>query len=302
MSIRTVGQKESSIRRFVKDVIAYFDYELYRFRIKKMSHEIKVMSIDETIDELKNTEKSLVRFGDGEIAMMRGVSLKLQKQAPELVSRMKDIVGYREDNLMISVPDIFEGLDMYRKSSRQFWRDHLLFCRRIYESLCNPDRVYCSTSFSRCYMTIEDKSKCGAWFDKIRDIWANKDVVIVEGSASHIGADNDLLSKAKSVERIICPPHNAYDAYGKILDACKEYDHDRLFLLALGATAKPLAEDLFHEGYRVIDIGNLDMEYCWFISGATEKKVLEKHSIVTKEDNLKAGFDEYLNEIKVTIL
>ena len=301
MSIRQVGQKESTLRRSIKDVIAYIDYWFYQTGIKKMSHPIRVMSVSETISELKNSEKSLVRFGDGEVAMMRGVSLKLQNQAPELIDRMKDIIGYKNEGLMVSIQDIFDGLELYAPASRQFWRDHLLFCRKYYEKYCSADRVYCSTSFSRCYITINDKSQCLEWFEGIRDIWSQKNVVVVEGAATHNGVTNNLLDKAASVERIVCPPKNAYSAYDRILEACKKCDKSKLFLLSLGATAKPLAQDLFNEGYRVIDIGNLDIEYEWYLMGATEKVEIPKNKILTVEENEKAGFDKYLLEIKERI-
>ena len=74
-----------------------------------------------------------------------------------------------------------------------------------------------------------------------------------------------------------------------------------MFLLALGAAAKPLAEDLFLKGYRVIDIGNLDMEYEWFLRGAKNKMKLEKHFAESVEENHKAGYDEYLSQIKARI-
>ena len=52
------------------------DYLLYLSGVKK--NYIKVCSIDQTIDELLMTNKSMVRFGDGEIVVIRGHDLKLQ--------------------------------------------------------------------------------------------------------------------------------------------------------------------------------------------------------------------------------
>ena len=65
------------MKRLIKDMLAQLDYMLYRSDLKKCS--IKVHSVEETIDELIRTEKSMIRFGDGEITMIRGRSLKLQK-------------------------------------------------------------------------------------------------------------------------------------------------------------------------------------------------------------------------------
>lgn len=297
MTNKTVNEGKITPKRIVKDCVAYIFYELYQLGILRMSNPIRVMSVDETIAILKSTEKSLVRFGDGEFAMMRGVNLKLQQQSPELVRRMKKIVGFEEDDLMVSIPDIFGSLDMYIPKSRKFWRDHLLFYRKIYEELCTGNKVYSSTSFSRCYITLEDKTQCRRWFDEIKSIWKGKDVVVVEGAATHNGVTNDLLDSAKSIRRVICPPKNSYVAYDIILEACKKFGTTNLFLLSLGPTAKPLAEDLFHLGYRVIDIGNLDNEYEWFLAGTNDKFEVPKTKVITIEDNVRAGFNKYLNEV-----
>ena len=70
------------MKRKWKDIIAAIVYFLYEKGI--LRERIRVHSIDETIDELLRTEKSMVRFGDGEIVMIKGVDLMLQKSAPEI--------------------------------------------------------------------------------------------------------------------------------------------------------------------------------------------------------------------------
>lgn len=283
----------------IKDRIADAVYLLYKYKIIK--NRIRVYSVDETLDQLINTEKSLVRFGDGEITMIRGRSLKLQNVDEKLIEDLKRILTYEHEDLMVSIPDIFDGVEQYHVRSMQFWKDHLLFSRRIYEKYCRTDRIYCSTSVSRCYYAYEDKTRCAGWFERVRHIWEGKKVVVVEGTRSHNGVGNDLLDLADSVERIICPPSNAYAKLDEIRKACQKYPKDCLFLLALGAAAKPLAESLFLEGYRVIDIGNLDMEYEWFLQGAAEKVKLKKHSVEGDAANREAGYEKYLDEVKIVV-
>lgn len=283
----------------IKDKIAQYVYLLYTNKILK--NKIKVYTVDETINQLLNTQKSLVRFGDGEITMIRGRSLQLQNTDINLIEDLKRILHYDHENLMVSVPDIFDGVEQYHEKSMQFWKDHLLFSRRIYEKYCRTDRIYCNTSVSRCYYAYKDKSSCGTWFEKIRGIWKNCDIVIVEGVRSHCGVENNLFSQAASIERIIGPASNAYIKLDDLKTECLKYPKDRLFLLALGAAAKPLAEHLFLKGYRVIDIGNLDMEYEWFLRGTENKIKLKKHCIESMEENHKAGYDEYLSQIKARV-
>ena len=284
------------MKRLIKDMLAQLDYMLYRSDLKKCS--IKVHSVEETIDELIRTEKSMIRFGDGEITMIRGRSLKLQQMEPEIIEGLKRLLAYEHENMLVTIPEIFEDLSFYRKEARQFWKDHLFFARKVYEKYCNPKRVYYNTSVSRFYYALEDKSVCRSQALKIKEIWKNKDVVIVEGERPHNGVGNDLLASAKSVERIIGPSSDAYRKLDELLAYCKEYPRDRLFLVSLGVAAKFLVERLFLEGYRALDIGNLDMEYEWYLRQAPCKEEIAKHGVVGEKANRDAGYHEYLTQIK----
>ncbi len=284
----------------IKEVLANIVYWMYQKKILK--NHIKVQTVDETIDELIRTDKSLVRFGDGEIVVIKGSNIKLQQASAEISEGLKRIIAYPYDGLMVSLQGIFDGVEDYQEQSRRFWKEHLFFCRRVYRKYCSPERVYANTSFSRFYYVFEDKKPCGGWIDKIRRIWEDKDIVVVEGAKTHNGVGNDLFAYAKSVERIICPSSNAMHAFDDILSACVSYPKDRLFLLSVGVTAKFLAEGLFLKGYRVIDIGNLDMEYEWYLQKSGSKTPLPKHSIEGEEADRAAGYTEYLAQVKKRIL
>lgn len=259
--------------------------------------KIRVHSIDETLDELLQTEKSMVRFGDGEIVVLSGRNIFFQTSSPEISDGLKRVIQYQHENLMVTLPDIFDGLEQYVPESQAFWKDHLLFFRKVYYRYCNLEKKYYNTSVSRCYVTLTDKTKSAGWFEKFRRVFQGKKLVVVEGTGTHNGVGNDLFDMAESVERIICPGRNAYSVREKILQVCLEYSKDRLFLFSLGITAKALVEEMFLKGYRVIDIGNLDMEYEWYLRGAVKKEPISKHSIVGEEANRKAGYEKYLSQI-----
>ncbi len=294
-----INEPITTIKNKIKAILA--DLYDFLYRKKLFKNHIKVMTVEETIDELLHSEKSLVRFGDGEITVLRGNDIKLQQTTEEIKAGLTRILAYPYDGLMVSLQDIFEGVASYQEQSRRFWKEHLLFCRRLYNRYCNRSRIYANTSFSRFYYVFQDKQPCKAWIDKIKMIWDNKDIVIVEGMKSHSGAGNDLFLAAASVERILCPPSNAMQSFDSILKACESYPKDRLFLLSVGITAKFLAEELFLKGYRVIDIGNLDMEYEWYLQGTDQKLPLAKHGLVTEEENRAAGYTEYLQQVRRVI-
>lgn len=284
----------------IKKVCAVIVYRFYRWGILK--NHLRVKTIDETLDALLNTEKSIVRFGDGELAVLCGKDIFFQKTSPEIAEGLKRILSYPHEDLLVAIPDIFEDLEKYTPRSAKFWKEHLLAYRNKYYRFCNLDKEYCNSFMTRAYINFADKSQSTKWFEKFRQILRDRDLVIVEGCTTHNGVGNDLLAYAKSVERIICPSRNAYGVRDQILDACTKYGKDRLFLFSLGITAKGLVEELFLQGYRVLDIGNLDMEYEWCVNQVQTNLSLEKHQMITEEDNKKAGYDEYLKQVACRIV
>lgn len=283
----------------MKNLIKKFLYEVmylaYRSRILK--NRVQVMSIDETIDTLINTNKSLVRFGDAEISIIEGRTTQFQQFDSNLAGKLSDILGYCNDQIIVGIPDIFESLDPYTKHSRKFWKEHLFYSRRTYEKYCDLKKNYANAFLSRLYYVYEDKAQSGKWFDKVKEIWNNKNIVVVEGEITHSGVGNDLFDNVNKIERILCPSFNAFLAYGQIREACLQMEKDRLFLLSAGNTAKLLVCDLVEAGYRAIDIGNLDMEYDWYLQKADGKAHPAKHDIRGRESNLQAGYDKYWSEI-----
>lgn len=290
-----------SMNRKIKQPVVDIVYAFYRKKAQKSGPDLQVLSIEDTIQKVKTNEMSMVRFGDGEIQLIRGRDLSFQKCDPTLRQGIIDALTATQEKLMVTIPDIFDGLDQYIAPSQEFWKDHLLIYRKIYRKYCDPNRVYGNTSISRLYLTFKDQSRCRAYFDEVKSLWSGKKVTIIEGAGSHNGVGNDLLDNTVSVERIICPATQAYSCYDRIVQEADRTSPDRLILIALGPSAKPLVLHLVEKGRRALDIGNLDTEYEWFLHHAKEREPIPKHEILTEEDNRKAGYLEYLGQIRARI-
>ena len=287
------------MKKKIKNILSEIVYFLYRHHILK--NHLQVMSVDETIEELLTTEKSMIRFGDGEIVAIEGNALVLQKSSEELSNALKYLLGYPYDGILTTVQGIFDGVEQYQDKSKKFWKEHLFSFRKVYYKYCNLGKIYGDTCISRGYYVFEDKTPCFRWYAKIRMIWENRDIVVVEGETTHNGVGNDLFDTASLIERVICPSSNAYSTITEIEDCCLTFPKDRLFLVSLGATAKPLVEFLFLAGYRALDIGNMDMEYEWFLMNAQSKVEIPKHSVIGEEANRIAGYDVYLSQVRYWI-
>ena len=247
--------------------------------LEKQPDTIQVKGIDETLDYIIEHKSSLVRFGDGEINMLAGDSIPYQDYDEELVSIMRDIIGQESrEELVVCLPDAFTDRFKFTSWAIPFWKDHMDHYMDFYRELCS-DSWYGSTFVSRPYIDFEDKSQAKAQFEKLKSIWKNRDLLIVEGVTSRSGVGNDLFDEANSIKRIICPSHSAFSRVHEIEQEIEKHAAGRLILCMLGPTAKVLAYHLSRKGYQVLDIGHIDSEYEWMKMGAkTKVKFSHKHT------------------------
>ena len=256
--------------------------------------DISVMSIDETLDELLETEKSLVRFGDGEFNLINGNSIAYQEYQEDLAQEMREILLHADDTenkVLICLPEIFEifkGSFLQNEDSEKFWKQVLDDYGRFFQETCRA-KVYGSTWISRPYIDNKDKSHAITQFEKIKSLFENKDILIVEGATTRSGVGNDLFNNVLSIKRIICPSHHAFSKVDAIQQAILDHASGRIILLMLGPTAKILAYRLSQLGYRALDLGHIDPEYEWMKMGA-ETKVQLKHKH-TAEFNFDQGIE-----------
>lgn len=270
--------------------------------------DITVMSIDETLDELIATDKSLVRFGDGEFSLINGNSIAYQEYQEDLAQEMREILinADKEDNVLVCLPEIFEifkGNFLQNNDSENFWKNELDYHGRFFQEICQAKK-YGSTWISRCYIDNKDKSQATTQFEKIKALFADEDILIVEGATTRAGVGNDLFNNVRSIKRIICPSHHAFSKVDVIQQAILDHAEGRLILLMLGPTAKILAYRLSRLGYRALDLGHIDSEYEWMQMGA-ETKVQLKHKH-TAEFNFDQGIEfiedeNYNNQIVVDL-
>lgn len=257
-----------------------------------------VIGISETIDYLLKHQSSLARFGDGEMDIIAGNSIPYQDYDANLAKELKEIMSQSSsETFVVCLSDVFEKQERYTESAQNFWKHHLEHYKDYYQEICQAD-WYGSTFISRPYMDLVDKEPSAGYFAQLKQIWQDKDILIVEGKHSRSGIGNDLFDNAKSIQRIICPAKNAYQNFQQIKEATLQYGKDRLILAMLGPTAKVLAYQVAKENLQIIDIGHIDSEYEWFKVKATHKiKFNHKHTaehnfdqdIVLQEDSTYAS-------------
>ena len=236
----------------------------------------KVKSILETIDKINEDQCSICRFGDGELLYISEKrSLPFQKQDSRLRDYFIEILNSDHQNILVGLPIGYCSLDNLKKDAKLTWRAIISWTYPKIKTYLKPNKQYYNASMTRLYIDYEDTSHSGEWFQKVMKLWENKNIILIEGEKSRLGVGNDLFKKAKSVSRILGPAHNAFDQFDNLLNFAKQQPQEALYLIAMGPTAKPLAYELALSGRQALDIGNLDVEYEWFLQGAKTKVKIE---------------------------
>lgn len=280
---------------------------------------LKLLNVNDTVNQLVETRCSLSRFGDGEFKQVLSylgkidvdANIGFQPFSSQLGKRLHEVLVSEMPNHKVGLPSPFFGRESFKMKARskQYWKNKHLEWYPLVWALLNPKKTYCDSFFSRFYMDFASASHCEAYINNVKRLWAGRDVIIVEGVDTKLGVGNDLFSGARSLHRILCPGKNAFDRLADIqAEVVKAYRHmggEPLVLAALGPAATVLAFDLAKEGIQTIDIGHIDVEYEWFLRGATEKVQLPGKFVNEAQDAFIASSatnEAYNKEIIAKIL
>lgn len=271
-----------------------FDQARYQARVSSIDatsqhprFNIRVLDNQATLDYIERYHPSVARLGDGEISLMLGADQAFQDTDSLLEKRLREIVETPSSpRLLVCLSDTFHDIGRLVPPAQRWWRGHQQTFAAFYEQLGQRGNVYGNTMVTRPYMDMQDRNQAGTVFHRIKKWWQDRDLLIVEGAYTRSGVGNDLYDNARSVQRIICPPKNAWGKYREIEAAIKKYGEGKLVLVMLGMAATVIAADLADWG-QVIDSGHLDPEYEWYRQGAVDRVPIQgKH---TAEMNFDEG-------------
>ena len=267
--IDLLEQRISDLEKSLSIRIGNLGYEIAD-KLDKEKYKIPIVHDGkEAIEQIVSGRKSLIRFGDGEFEIMAGNERPIfQKYQERLAKRLIDVIQAEDERILISIANNYGDLDIFTDEVADAIREYMTESVRAYHnSVLQEGRVYYDAYMFKSYFPYKDKSRTADRVALIKEIWNQREVVLVEGNQTRTGYGNDLLDNAISLERIICPTKEAFDYYDEILAEVKKVDKNKLILLVLGPTAKILAYDLVQLGYQVVDIGQIDMDYEWYIAG-----------------------------------
>ncbi|HBI61847.1 MAG TPA: glycosyl transferase family 8 [Lachnospiraceae bacterium] len=300
---------ENRINKVMKNNDILYSNFGYEFAAKLQGENYvfpKILSRHKAVDKIVNCGCSMSRFGDGEFEVMLGRNRAIfQKYDYDLSKRLLEILRCKQEGLIIGIADNYGDLSCYTMDAANGIRQYLTeSVRKEHMKLIDLEKTYYDAYMTRPYIMMRDKTHAEDEFNRLKQIWEQREVVIIEGEYTRMGVGNDLFANCKSIERIICPSEHAWSFYGQILGEAKKINTRKLVLISLGATATVLAYDLHRMNYQAVDIGHIDQEYEWFLRGVMQRVHLRGkyvHEVTGGRNVIDTYCEEYEQQICMRI-
>lgn len=217
----------------------------------------------ETCMELANSNKSIIRLGDGEFMLITGKDIPFQKYDENLAKKLKQIFKINDANLLIGGPvEYYSYIPNLRNSVKEFlyFKGGEIFSN--IKNYYNPETTYYSTTVSQVFPVFEtyDFEK---HFNLFKSIFNNKKITVITGEWIKRKIDHNIFldSNALSIDYIYGPSANAYNEYENLKKKIEKTPKDNILIFALGPAGKILAYDMYNIGYRVLDLGHIIKDY-----------------------------------------
>lgn len=268
--------KDSKLKRRLVSMYEYC-YEKRRVFILRTKYHLPIMTPDQTLDYIERHHCCIARYGDGEFDLITNSrDLHFQKRDQALSLQLTTILSKKNKKLLICVPRCMNTNKGCNNHSSAFWiewgrhghHEQIINLIRSHTGKCYR---FGDSQITRPYIDWKTSERAKRTFPKLRHLWENKDIIIVEGDRTCMGVGNNLFDNAKSVKRILAPAVGAFEYREQIKNSILKHFKGELILMALGPTATVLAADFADLNIQALDIGNVDIEYEWFLRKATER-------------------------------
>lgn len=241
--------------------------DMCRYEVLDPDDEIvipKILSPKNTLKLLLEQPKSFARFGDGEVALIRGESISFQEYDPRLAEAMRDIISSDSDDLYVGINyNYFHTSRHMNAFNRRFYMLNIKPVRDFLLHNCNVNRTYIAAGFNQMYM-ISDGEDLEQYYFNIKNLFKDRELVIFAGEGIFDNLDYDVFELAASKEYVWGPNRNAFSQYDEIYEKACAYDKNKTLCFILGPASKVLVYNLAKQGYTAWDIGHMAKDYDYF--------------------------------------
>ena len=224
----------------------------------------QILSPESSLSLLLESPKSFARFGDGEVALIKGESISFQEYDPRLADEMKNILRNECDDLYVGINyGYFHTSRHMNLFNRRFYMMNIRTPRQFLLEHCSLERPYIAAGFNQMYMCTDD-ADLEEYYNRIKSMFAGRDLVIFAGEGIFYKLEHDVFDQARSKEYVWGPSRNSFAQYDLLLKKARSYGKDKTLCFILGPTSKVLVYHLAREGYMAWDIGHMAKDYDFF--------------------------------------
>lgn len=252
--------------------------ELYRPDIK---------DFEETIDEILNTDKSFARFGDGEFQIMNNQRCIFEVPDKKLSKKLKTVIKAENPDVMVGIPYMYyHSVKNKSELDKPFHRLLGGTFRKTIESFIDKNKTYYASDI--CPYIVSNLDNLDSYYEKIKDIWRNKDITIVCGDKVFNHIETNIFDCANSIEYLYTPTVNASEKYDEIFERIKEVKN-KLIILICGPVATALAYDVacYTGGgakLRALDLGHIAKDYDYYVNKRSRDNIKSTRKFFGAED------------------
>lgn len=237
------------------------DDAVYEFDLKLLGKErMKILDKTDSLRAIRNSHRSFVRFGDGEIRLMMGESQPFQKYDKELVEKLYQILKNDNPNLLVGINRNYFVPQYNEKNSDYNRRNSYDFRKFLYKN-ANIDEEYLDgavTFFGFGDYSTEAEHFWRTW----KEMFKSKKIAVVAGKGVLDSLDYDVFELSSEKVFIWGKNKNAWEEHETIINEIKEnIDRSYLIVFILGMAGKAMIPELVKEGYCAWDVGHLAKSY-----------------------------------------
>lgn len=237
--------------------------ELLRDEIKNDFDKIEppiIKTSFETLQILLETQKSFIRFGDGEYILMNGGSIGFQKYDENLARDLEAIITSEYENLLIGLGYGYFHIPTKQCRNSRFKYTWVVKNYPIIKKYLIPNKEYGATDISQIYAGYKDYD-----FEKhyamLKALFANKKILLICGDRVLANVEHNLFAQAQEMSIIYGATKHAYAEISTLKEEILKFNKDWVLIFALGPAGKVLGYAMFKLGYRVLDIGHSIKDY-----------------------------------------
>lgn len=294
--------RNSKLKGKLIEIYEFF-YEQRRLFILRTKYRLNIMSPQKTIAYVRKNNCCIARYGDGEFDLALDKKDEgFQKRNPEIAKALLEVLSNKNQNLLICVPRCMNTVKECNDHSKEFWiewgrRDnHHQEIVQMVRGYAGNNYRFGDSQITRPYIDWKTDKRAKKIFPMLKQLWGGKDILIVEGAQTRLGVGNNLFDNATKVERILCPAIGAFENREEIKECILKHYRGQLILMALGPTATVLAAEFASKNIQVLDIGNVDIEYEWFLRGAKDRIPIPGKFTNEAKDGVGRIFTECIDE------